>query len=155
TSSITFTVRLPYATVLPVTIDYATSDGTATVTDGDYGPASGTLAFAPGEVAKVVTIAVNGDLKPEGDESFSVNLVNPANASIAPGGHLGIGVIRDDDSGGAMYYVNDASTAGDVFTTAPGNNANDGKTPATPVASLTGLLSLYQFHPGDTIYVDA
>ena len=32
-------------------------------------------------------------------------------------------------SAGTDYYVNDASTAGDVFTTAVGNNANDGKSP--------------------------
>jgi Concanavalin A-like lectin/glucanases superfamily len=41
-----------------------------------------------------------------------------------------------------------------VFCTAPGNNSNNGLTAATPVASLTGLLSFYTFHPGDTIYID-
>ncbi len=55
---------------------------------------------------------------------------------------------------GHLYYVNDSSTSGDVFTTAPGNNANDGKTASTPMASLAALLSAYTMHPGDIIYVD-
>ena len=40
---------------------------------------------------------------------------------------------------GHFYYVNDGSTAGDLYSSAPGNNANDGKTPATPMASLRHL----------------
>ena len=57
-------------------------------------------------------------------------------------------------SAGTDYYVNDASTDGDVFTTAAGNNANDGKSPATPMASLAALLAAYDLDPGDTIHVD-
>ena len=52
------------------------------------------------------------------------------------------------------YYVNDNSTLGDQYTTAVGNNANDGKTPATPMASLAALISAYHPGAGDTIYVD-
>ena len=56
---------------------------------------------------------------------------------------------------GNLYYVNDGSTSGDVYKTAVGNNANDGKTPATPMASLGALLSAYVMHPGDVVYVDS
>ena len=56
---------------------------------------------------------------------------------------------------GRDFYLNDGSTAGDVFTTAPGSNANDGKTPATPMASLSLLLDAYDLGPGDVIHVDA
>ena len=55
---------------------------------------------------------------------------------------------------GNSYYINDGSTVGDVFTTAPGNNANSGKSPDQPMASLTALLAVYTLHPGDVIYVD-
>ncbi len=55
---------------------------------------------------------------------------------------------------GTSYYVNDAGTAGDVFTSAAGNNANSGKSPDAPMASLTALLLAYDIDPGDTIYVD-
>ena len=56
---------------------------------------------------------------------------------------------------GNLYYVNDGSTTGDLYTSAAGNNANDGKTKATPMASLGALLSAYVMHPGDIIYVDS
>ena len=55
---------------------------------------------------------------------------------------------------GHDYYVNDASTTGDVFTTAVGNDANSGKTPDQPVASLRVLLADYNFQKGDVIHVD-
>ncbi len=50
------------------------------------------------------------------------------------------------------YYVNDNSTAGDVFTTAVGNNANPG-TAAAPLASI--ITAYFMTLPGDTIFVDA
>src|SRR5205823_826627 len=56
---------------------------------------------------------------------------------------------------GHSYYVNDGSTAGDVFTTSKGDNLNSGKSPDRPMATLAALLSAYLFQPGDTIYVDA
>jgi parallel beta-helix repeat protein len=55
---------------------------------------------------------------------------------------------------GNVYYVNDGSTIGDQFTTAVGNNANSGTTPADPMASLGALLSIYDLNPGDIVYVD-
>jgi hypothetical protein len=56
---------------------------------------------------------------------------------------------------GAHFYVNDASLNGDEFTTAPGDNANDGKSPSRPMASLAALLAAYNLDPGDVIRVDA
>jgi len=49
-------------------------------------------------------------------------------------------------------YVNDNSLTGDVFTSAIGNNANNG-TPAAPFATLDFALSVAE--AGDSIYVDA
>ncbi|HTW70835.1 MAG TPA: right-handed parallel beta-helix repeat-containing protein [Acetobacteraceae bacterium] len=56
---------------------------------------------------------------------------------------------------GNSYYVNDASLAGDQYTTAVGNDANSGKSPDQPLLSLAALLRAYPIGPGDTIYVDA
>ena len=47
------------------------------------------------------------------------------------------------------------STTGDQFTTAPGDNANDGKSPSRPMASLAALLAAYDLDPGDITHVDA
>src|SRR5439155_7492024 len=57
-------------------------------------------------------------------------------------------------NGGHDYYINDASDAGDVFTTAVGNNSNSGKGPDQPMFSLSTLLAAYALGPGDTIHVD-
>ena len=48
---------------------------------------------------------------------------------------------------GPDYYVNDGSISGDVYTTAPGNNANSGKTPNAPMASFHATVGL-QFQAG-------
>ena len=56
---------------------------------------------------------------------------------------------------GQHFYVNDSSTANDVFTTAMGSNSNSGKSPSQPLASLTALLAAYDLDPGDVIHVDA
>jgi hypothetical protein len=52
----------------------------------------------------------------------------------------------------ANWYVNDASTANDVYTTAVGNDANPGTTSA-PFATLTQALLVAS--AGDVIFVDA
>jgi Ca2+-binding RTX toxin-like protein len=52
------------------------------------------------------------------------------------------------------FYVNDGSTAGDVFSTAPGDNANSGRSPGKPMASVSALLAAYDLGPGDVIHVD-
>jgi hypothetical protein len=90
----TFTVRLSNSYDVPVTVGYATANGTATA-DGDYRATSGTLTFAPGESSKTITVVVNGDRQPEPNETFVVNLSTPTNATIADG--QGVGTILDDE----------------------------------------------------------
>src|SRR5262249_43581762 len=89
-----FAVTLSSAYDAPVTVDWATADGTATA-GSDYQSGSGTLTFAPGETAKTITILVNSDRLFEPTETFFVNLSAPTNASIAAG--QGVGTIVDDD----------------------------------------------------------
>ena len=50
------------------------------------------------------------------------------------------------------YYVNDATTTGDLFTTALGNNLNSGKSPSQPMATLAALLAAYDLGIGDQPY---
>ena len=52
------------------------------------------------------------------------------------------------------YYVNDASTEGDLYCTAAGHSGNNGLSPATPIHSLEALLGRYKVEGGDTVYVD-
>jgi Calx-beta domain len=90
-----FTVSLDGPQLVPVTVDFATADGTARA-PGDYSATSGTLTFAPGEIAKTVTVQVNGDTRKESNETFTVNLSNAiGNATIADG-HAAGTIVNDD-----------------------------------------------------------
>ena len=95
TKSVTFTVTLSAASDAPVTVTYATADGTATLAGGDYRAASGTLTFAPGQTSKTITVLVNGDRLAEADEYFYVNLTGATDAGIANGS--GYAMIQDDE----------------------------------------------------------
>jgi hypothetical protein len=94
TSAVRFTVSLAQAASQSVTVDYATSDGTAKAGE-DYDAGSGTLTFAPGETSKSVDVHVRGDVLPENNEIFFVTLKNPHGASVLRS--EGAGIIDDDD----------------------------------------------------------
>ena len=70
-----FQVTLNEAATAEVTVDYATSDGTATA-GADYTAASGTLTFAAGETAKTVSVALLHDGSAESDETVTLTLTN-------------------------------------------------------------------------------
>jgi hypothetical protein len=94
TTNATFTVNLSAPSAVPVTVDYATIDGTATA-GSDYLATSGTLTYAPGETSKTITVQVIGDRSAELNETFGVSLGNATGATIAGG--PGIGTILDDE----------------------------------------------------------
>jgi hypothetical protein len=95
TTSFTFTVTKTGTAAQPSSVDFATSDGTATVAGNDYVANSGTLNFAAGDTSQQFTVTVNGDTTAELDEQFFVSLSNPSNATVADG--TGTGTIRNDD----------------------------------------------------------
>ena len=119
-----FTVHLSKATSHQVSVEFATADGTATVADNDYVPKAGTLAFAPGQTVKMITVPVKGDSVVEPDENFFVKLSGARNASVANA--TGVGTILNDDVAvTAPVAVND-SNATDLVTPVSGNVlAND------------------------------
>ena len=67
-----------------VSVDYATSDGTATA-GADYTAASGTLTFAAGETSKTVSVPVLNDAHDEGSETLTLTLSNATGAVIGDG----------------------------------------------------------------------
>jgi hypothetical protein len=89
-----FAVSLSAVSGQTVTVNYATANGTATA-PADYQPASGTLTFLPGVTTQTITVQVVGDIVPEADETFSVALSAPTNATL--GSATGTGTILDDD----------------------------------------------------------
>jgi hypothetical protein len=109
-----FTVTLTPASGLTVGVDFATANGTAT-SGADYSTTSGTLSFAPGATTQSVTVTVTGDVLDEPDETFFLNLANPANGTVADA--QGLGTITDDDAPAALSIADVAVTEGDTGTT--------------------------------------
>jgi hypothetical protein len=94
TRSATFTVTLSAAASQPVTVAYATADGTATA-GSDYQAAAGTLTVPAGQTTGTITVLVNGDRLAEPNETFVVYLSAPTSATLADG--QGVGTIVDDE----------------------------------------------------------
>ena len=95
--AVTFTVSLSSAAAGTVTVDYATSDGTATA-PGDYTAATGTVTFAPGDTSETVVVQTidDTDFAEADTETFNVTLSNvTGNATI--GDATGVGTINDND----------------------------------------------------------
>ena len=80
-AQLSFDVSLDRAAAEPVTVDYATSDGTATA-GADYTATSSTLSFAAGETQKTITVAVLDDAHDEGTETLTLTLSNAQGAAI-------------------------------------------------------------------------
>src|ERR1051326_5530219 len=112
TANATFTVSLSESSTQPVSVNFATANGTATA-PADYATQSGTLTFSAGQTNKQITILVNGDTIDEVDETFTVTLSNPTNAVIATA--VGTGTIIDND-GPAISINNVTVTEGNSGT---------------------------------------
>jgi hypothetical protein len=93
-TTLTFAVTSSAPSPLTVSVRFATSDDTAT-SPSDYAAASGVLTFEPRERHQDVRIAVVGDTAFEQDETMTVALTSPVNATIADGSATG--TITNDD----------------------------------------------------------
>lgn len=154
-----FRVSLSTASGLPVSVDYTTTPGTATASS-DYVTAGGTVNFAPGETLKNIVVIVFGDLTPELNETFTVDLSNPGNATF--GDNQALGTIVDDDNPGKFSFafapysgtehdsvmVTVSRTNGDAGTVSVDYMTNGGS--ATPVADYTPVSGTLIFSDGET-----
>ena len=115
--AVAFAVSLSSASSQQATVEYATSDGTAT-SGTDFTTESGTLTFAANETTKTVSVATTDDSVDENDETFTLTLSNPANATL--GDATATGTINDNDVSTtpltASFSDMPASHAGEEFT---------------------------------------
>ena len=125
TTNVIFTVSLSAASDQPVTVAYATADGTATA-GSDYVAASGTLTIPAGQMTGTITVPVNGDRLAEPNETFVVNLSSPTGATIADG--QGVGTIVDDEP---------------RISITPSVSRSEGNTGQAPLAFAVTLSSAY------------
>jgi len=102
-----------------VTVNYATSDNTAKVADGDYTASSGTLTFNPGETAKAFVVPIINDNIVEGNEAITLTLSSPSGAN--PGVPMAASLTIIDDEGPATvqfaptsYLVKENDASGKV-----------------------------------------
>ena len=92
--TIDFAVTLSRASSATVAVAYATADGSATA-GSDYTARKGELTFDPGETGKTVRVPVLDDAIDEGEETFTLRLVNASGARIADG--TATGTIENSD----------------------------------------------------------
>jgi hypothetical protein len=107
TKVLNFTVTLSAGSNLTVTSNFATSNGTAIV-GSDYVATSGTLTFNPGELTKTIPVTINGDIDFEPDETFTVTLTAPTNATLNKAS--GTGTIQNDDVLGGFIAFSQVNT---------------------------------------------
>ena len=79
--SITYTVTLSNPSTQPITVKYATANGTA-ISGLDYTDKLGTLTFAPGVTNQSFKIPILNDNLNETDETFTLQLTAPTNAVL-------------------------------------------------------------------------
>ncbi len=167
-STMTFTVSLAPASGRAVSVNYATSDGTAEA-GTDYTAASGTLNFAAGDTSKTFTVTVAGDAVNEPDETITATLSDPGNATLADA--TATGTITNDDEPPTVVSVSSSTAdgyynAGDTLslivtfskavdvTGVPELLLETGVTDRAAVyttgTGTTALTFSYQVQPGDT-----
>jgi len=161
TRAATFTVTLSAASTTPVTVAFASADGTAKTATGDYATSSGTLTFAPGVTTQTITILVTGDLVYETNETFTIDLSSPTGATLAKASATG--TITNDDNAPTLAINNIGATEGnsgtknftfnvtltgltEVPVTVNWATNNDTATAGTDYVAGTGSLT---FAPGD------
>ena len=100
-TNMTFTVTLAKAVTEAVTVNYATSDGTATAGQDYTAVSNGSVTIVAGNTTAPVTGTVTGDETDELDETFNVTMSLPSDTTAAAitGGATAAaaGTILDDD----------------------------------------------------------
>ncbi|MEX0679628.1 MAG: Calx-beta domain-containing protein [Pirellulales bacterium] len=107
TTPAVFTVSLSGTPQEEVTVFYTTQDGSGpngAMAPGDYTTTTGTLTFMPlGSPTQTITVPVQGDMDPEGNEQFFVDLSDAVGAPIFSS--RGVGTILNDDGDKVLYRL--------------------------------------------------
>ncbi|MCB9446639.1 MAG: hypothetical protein H6669_20600 [Ardenticatenaceae bacterium] len=148
-----FAVSLNSASGKTVTVNYATTDGSATA-GADYLAAQGQVQFAPGVTTQNVSVTVLGDDLREGNETFTLQLSSPVNASL--GDATGQGTITDDDI--PAFSISDSSrlegdsgTSSMVFTVWLSKPSTQEATVKYITSPGTALAGADYIHTGGTL----
>lgn len=100
--SASISVRLSAASQQQVTVQYATSNGSATAPD-DYTATSGTLVFGAGQTAGTISVPIVADTLAEGNETLHLALSAPNGATLGAPAAVTL-TLADDDSAAAPQW---------------------------------------------------
>jgi Ca2+-binding RTX toxin-like protein/Tol biopolymer transport system component len=144
-SNAVFTLSLSRPSRLPVTVAYATTDGTATA-GSDYVAQSGTLTFGARAATATLAVPLVGDSLDELDETFKLTLSNPAPANAVLLDAEAAATIVDDDEppAGSPESVSAPAPAGGTVSTDSESNGATSTDPletavTTPVAGTVSI----------------
>ena len=159
--ALTYTISLDAPSAKPISVKYATADGTASA-GNDYTATNGIISFAPGETSKTITVQVIGDTIDEFDETFFLNLSDATNATITK--NQAVSTILDNDAPPSITIGDRSITEGDSGTTSITYTVNLSTPSAKPISvkyatadgtasagnDYTATNSTISFAPGET-----
>ena len=108
-ATLDFVVTLSRPLSTTTTVEYKTSDGTATA-GSDYTKTKGRVTFAARETSKTVPVAVRDDGHDEGNETLTLTLSNPSGARLADA--TATGTIENSDPMPKAWIVRFGRTVG-------------------------------------------
>ena len=165
--AVSFTVTLSSARTSNVTLNWATSNGTATAPADYTAQSSGTVTIPAGQTTGTITVQTAEDALDENNETFTVTLSNPP-AGVVLSDATATGTIRDDDGPPVLSVNSPRVQEGDsgttpmtfTFTLSPASGktvtldstiGSAGST-ATPNVDYTRAITsrLLTFAPGET-----
>ncbi len=112
-SPVQFTVTLSQASGYPITINYATSDGTA-VAGTNYTATTGVLTIPAGQTSGTISVPTIATLSQVGSLNFTVTLSNPSNVTLT-----------NTAATGTITFVQPSGVAGYVYVDTNGNGIKD------------------------------
>jgi hypothetical protein len=160
----TITVTRSGGSNVPVSVSYATSDGTATA-GSDYTAVSGTLNFGVGETSKTFTIPILDDSLVEGNETVNLTLSNPTGGATLGSQTTATLTIQDDEvaqpgvlqfstsaysvnENGGTATINVTRTSGSNVAVSVSYTTSDGT--ATAGSDYTAVSGTLTFAVGET-----
>ena len=133
-AELAFVITLSRAASQIVTVDFATSNDSATAGE-DYTAKSETVTFPVGTVSKRVNVAVIDDAVNEGNETMIVTLSNASGAVIADG--TATGTIENSDPMPRAWTIRFARAAGDQIVQGVGARLDGGGGNHVSVAGIS------------------
>lgn len=163
-TSADFMVVLSQVSEKTVTVNYATSSGSA-IAGSDYTATSGTLTFPPGVSSQTISVNINNDGIYESGEDFYITLSSPVNAGLGIASHT-YTILNEDtppnvqfsvasqsvnENGGTVTVTISQSAVSGFNTTvnfsihasstATGGGTDYSFTPSSPVSIMAGSTS--------------